>query len=837
MANMANVNPTQIGLAFSGGGIRSAAFSSGVLRRLLERNVEVDYLSCVSGGGYTGTAFLDWKYREERRSSSTENETEDQGNWHDKFFKHMKERAGYFCNWHSPLDGILDTVTILGLILLVNFIGPITTRGSYACPIAFMIDLMFGEYLRDKGDCDDVVAAKFSDSHNPEAGKNATIQELRQSCKSNPGSGRIILFSLLVLLTAIFFVLSKKGFLRRYSTLLSFSCAIFGASFVLTFVPFALHDVVRDIPHWSQYLAVAVSIFVWFFLPLLRNVTTHVLMVYFFSYVIYWRVYAAPVLGVVYSDKLFARLLFASGFVVWVAPLVYALSSRLTHVYNRWRLQKAFYHPSGLGKNGCSGIGWSDVCTLWISALCQSRHRSPDHAVLANEGVVPKRALTVEDLKGTKPEYISNITVNRWKRDETSEKNYDLLTISPTSIARVDSKPGQDHFKGKLEPEDIKLSDAMATSAAALSTYMGKYDNSPEMSLSRFHTLIGLNMGTRMISDIQSVRKETFIDKVLPFAIDAFRALPLICVPPIVHFGVADSDFASKVAVICFIVIHFVLAWAAFVHTGSRYPGWREKLARWFIVHISFVQFIRETFSKNNIGPMPPPVLLLSDGGHFENLALLPLLKKRLKKIVVVDGGQKEDDMHYGDSLLKALMLARTQLDCSFLSKDGGDVISFLFDAFQEPKKGKLPRFFKFKVQYKEGQFGGSGDGEIMLITPRYPTDSVSCPPNHIPSVPLYPFNDEADGLAPGMCLKASDVDNLTWCCCPCCHGHQCWGLSAFCCDTFPQHSTLNQFFTSRMFAAYHREGYRACVEAEKDDFMKSYGIREQQSEDAINIV
>ena len=98
----------------------------------------------------------------------------------------------------------------------------------------------------------------------------------------------------------------------------------------------------------------------------------------------------------------------------------------------------------------------------------------------------------------------------------------------------------------------------------------------------------------------------------------------------------------------------------------------------------------------NNTGPMPPPILLLSDGGHVENLALLPLLKKRLKKIVVVDGGHKEGNKHYGDSLLNALMLARTYLDCSFLSKDGGDVISFLFDTFQEPKKGKLPRFFKF---------------------------------------------------------------------------------------------------------------------------------------------
>ena len=50
---MTSTKTSKVGLAFSGGGIRSAAFCSGVLRRLLERNVQVDYLSCVSGGGVT----------------------------------------------------------------------------------------------------------------------------------------------------------------------------------------------------------------------------------------------------------------------------------------------------------------------------------------------------------------------------------------------------------------------------------------------------------------------------------------------------------------------------------------------------------------------------------------------------------------------------------------------------------------------------------------------------------------------------------------------------------------------------------------------------------------
>jgi hypothetical protein len=54
--------PYLFGLALSGGGIRSATFSLGVLQRLaLARLLErVDYLSTVSGGGYIGSALSWW---------------------------------------------------------------------------------------------------------------------------------------------------------------------------------------------------------------------------------------------------------------------------------------------------------------------------------------------------------------------------------------------------------------------------------------------------------------------------------------------------------------------------------------------------------------------------------------------------------------------------------------------------------------------------------------------------------------------------------------------------------------------------------------------------------
>jgi Patatin-like phospholipase len=57
-----------VGLAFSGGGVRSATFSLGALQALHERNLLpiFDYLSTVSGGGFTGAWLSAWLARPNR---------------------------------------------------------------------------------------------------------------------------------------------------------------------------------------------------------------------------------------------------------------------------------------------------------------------------------------------------------------------------------------------------------------------------------------------------------------------------------------------------------------------------------------------------------------------------------------------------------------------------------------------------------------------------------------------------------------------------------------------------------------------------------------------------
>ena len=312
------------GLAFSGGGIRSAALCSGVLRRLLKDKAKVDYLSCVSGGGYTGTSFLDWKYRKEKK-------TEDSEEWHEEFFDNMRQRAGYFCNWERPRQGVLDTIVMFLLVLTVTVIEPIVIYGSYAFPLAFIIDYLVGKLLRAKVDCDHVASTPSPSN------RNTTAQEIRKHCISRQKTvafSMISLFSVLLVLFVIFYILSQKLSRRKSKYFRLFSLISF-LLLSLTFLPFAIHDFFIEIPLWSRAIIVVIGVVLWFVLPLLRDKTSYGILIYLYSYIIYWKVYKAKIIGVVYSDGLFNGLLFASGFIMWFVPYLAQSRKRLSHVFNR----------------------------------------------------------------------------------------------------------------------------------------------------------------------------------------------------------------------------------------------------------------------------------------------------------------------------------------------------------------------------------------------------------------------------------------------------------------------------------------------------------------------
>ena len=295
------------GLAFSGGGIRSAAFCSGVLRRLLQRDVEPDYLSCVSGGGYTGTAYLDWKYRHNKKDDPT---------WHKQFFEHMRSQAGLLCNWQKPLQGIMDTMILLLLVVVVAIIVPVIAWGSFACPLAFSIDLAFGKFLKAK---------RFRCNETINADCDFKIE-------TKPYE-RMLIFVIPLLFFIIFSILSK--FLNKHVGFVRFLSALCGSLFAFTFFPWFINDYLKQTPSYIEVCAVVISAVIWFFVPFLRRYSAFVIIVYAFAYVVYWRVYEEDILGVQYTDNKFFSLLFVSGLVMCLTSMVGRFHLHLVHIYNR----------------------------------------------------------------------------------------------------------------------------------------------------------------------------------------------------------------------------------------------------------------------------------------------------------------------------------------------------------------------------------------------------------------------------------------------------------------------------------------------------------------------
>ena len=119
---------------------------------------------------------------------------------------------------------------------------------------------------------------------------------------------------------------------------------------------------------------------------------------------------------------------------------------------------------------------------------------------------------------------------------------------------------------------------------------------------------------------------------------------------------------------------------------------------RYFAVHIPYIitsQLCSKTLGIPNVGPSPPPVLRLSDGGHVENLGILPLLRLRLKRIISVYGGCAASEQAFCNTLMNALEMARKKLRCSFTGMDGRDINEDIRINFVERSPGNQPRSYR----------------------------------------------------------------------------------------------------------------------------------------------
>lgn len=124
------------GLAFSGGGIRSATFNLGILQKLASLDVldKIDYISTVSGGGYIGTWYTSWIKRSGSPSKITNMISPDKSSdpfadevrpirWLRMFSNYLSPNLGIMSPdaWTSGLTWLRNTLvnqTVLLLVLL-----------------------------------------------------------------------------------------------------------------------------------------------------------------------------------------------------------------------------------------------------------------------------------------------------------------------------------------------------------------------------------------------------------------------------------------------------------------------------------------------------------------------------------------------------------------------------------------------------------------------------------------------------------------------------------------------------------------------------------------------
>ena len=311
------------GIAFSGGGIRSAAFCSGALRRMLQDDVPLEYLSCVSGGGYTGAAFLDWKKRA-KQSRTTDQE------WQKLFFENMRNNAGYLCNWQSPWRGICQSIYFTFLLIFVVIILPCVLWLPSAFPVAVFVDFCFGCILRENNTCSPSVSMGTRTSF--------LILDLYGDCQ--PPGRRVALFVITFALWIVFLILSRIKHSRNIiecRRVFRFLSVFNSLVLSLTFWPWVEHDFLSPLRTWVKVLVFIIFLVFPFFFPIVRNVAAIFIFLYAYTLVVSWRVFKGDLFGVLpYSDEVFYPILIGCAISIILFPFIGPLHQSVFNIYYRF---------------------------------------------------------------------------------------------------------------------------------------------------------------------------------------------------------------------------------------------------------------------------------------------------------------------------------------------------------------------------------------------------------------------------------------------------------------------------------------------------------------------
>ncbi|KAK3744878.1 hypothetical protein QZH41_013761, partial [Actinostola sp. cb2023] len=380
-----------------------------------------------------------------------------------------------------------------------------------------------------------------------------------------------------------------------------------------------------------------------------------------------------------------------------------------------WRLQFSFFTKESVGPIGCGGITCSDFFPV-LSTIC-------DCSNCCNK----KKALTMADIADMKPHYISNIVADYWRRDAKMLPET-MIGLCSKKIEIITEDPGSDKLSSSLSPRHIKLADAMSTAAMITKpphNLDDKFEPFRELQL-----ILGLSATND--TNANPNKYDSCISKFAPIVLQSLAGAPIIFLAVV---WLVDMNLnpllVEGLVMIVFVSYAIIFATIAMMPTGASKPWFGESIVRWCHVHLYHVRFLREFLKVNNVGPLPPAVMSLSDLGRLEKYGLMTLFKRRVKKIVVVDGSFIKNDADYAKYLLRSLQMARELYHCEFTGYDGRDVTGEIHKIYLKHPSGKLPRSYRFLVNYydkTETGFQRAGQGEILILAPRHPKNGFDYP-------------------------------------------------------------------------------------------------------------
>ncbi len=125
--------------------------------------------------------------------------------------------------------------------------------------------------------------------------------------------------------------------------------------------------------------------------------------------------------------------------------------------------------------------------------------------------------------------------------------------------------------------------------------------------------------------------------------------------------------------------------------------------------------FVREMFGRNHLDA---PFLYITDGGHYENLGLVELLRRKCETIWCIDAAGDRVDTF--DTLGGALQLAQAELQISIDINPARDM-----DPQPAKTKGAMPQYVKQPFCFGAIHYPDGGTGTLIHIKAGVPIDST----------------------------------------------------------------------------------------------------------------